>query len=244
MRQILFIAIALFTFACSNSSTDGYNTVKVLEVEQVGSYTYMLVRGSDSEHWIAASSMVANPGETYKYKGGLLMTGFYSKDLDRTFEEVLFLDEIISENAAMNQGNTSMDQGKAPMDQDHASMHQGMQELTPGSVVVDEKADIKISGTEGTISIAELYSNPGAYDGKTVQVQGKVTRFNSAIMERNWVHIQDGTEHEGKYDLTATSNEKFIVGNTVIIEGILAIDLDFGYGYSYEILLEKATAVK
>jgi len=237
VRQIIFIAIALLAFSCNNSSTDGYNTIKVLEVEQVGSYTYMLVKGSDSEYWIAASSIVANPGETYKYKGGLLMTGFYSKDLDRTFDEVLFLDEIISENASVNQGN-------APMDQDHASMHQGMQELTPGSVVVDEKADIKISSSEGTISIAELYANPKAYTGKTVRVQGKVTRFNSAIMERNWVHIQDGTEHEGKFDLTATSSEKFIVGNTVIIEGILAMDLDFGYGYSYEILLEKVTAVK
>ncbi len=62
-------------------------------------------------------------------------------------------------------------------------------------------------------------------------------------MELNWVHIQDGTEFEGKFDLTATSIESFEVGSTVILEGILALNKDFGYGYKYEILLEKATEV-
>ena len=63
-------------------------------------------------------------------------------------------------------------------------------------------------------------------------------------MERNWVHLQDGTELEGKYDLTVTSKESFQVGQVLTIEGILAVNRDFGYGYSYEILLEKATIVK
>ena len=62
-------------------------------------------------------------------------------------------------------------------------------------------------------------------------------------MERNWVHLQDGTEFEGKFDLTVTSSEAFEVGQVVTLEGILALNRDFGYGYSYEILLEKATAV-
>jgi len=63
-------------------------------------------------------------------------------------------------------------------------------------------------------------------------------------MERNWVHIQDGTEFEGKFDLTATSSETFEVGTQVTLEGILTLDHDFGYGYTYDVLLEKATAVR
>jgi hypothetical protein len=74
-------------------------------------------------------------------------------------------------------------------------------------------------------------------------VKGEITRFNAAIMERNWIHIQDGTEFEGQFDLAATSTETFEVGSTVVLEGVLAADLDFGYGYTYEILLENATAV-
>ncbi len=63
-------------------------------------------------------------------------------------------------------------------------------------------------------------------------------------MELNWVHIQDGTEFEGKFDLTVTSTESFKVGSVVTLEGVLALNKDFGYGYSYEVLLEKATAIQ
>jgi hypothetical protein len=34
------------------------------------------------------------------------------------------------------------------------------------------------------------------------------------------------------------------VGTAVTLEGILAIERDFGYGYRYEILLEEAVAVR
>jgi len=63
-------------------------------------------------------------------------------------------------------------------------------------------------------------------------------------MERNWVHLQDGTEFDGKYDLTVTSLELFEVGQVITVEGILALNRDFGYGYEYELLLEKATQIK
>ena len=52
-----------------------------------------------------------------------------------------------------------------------------------------------------------------------------MTKYNAAIMERNWVHIQDGTEFEGKFDLTATSSESFEVGQVVSLEGILALNM-------------------
>jgi len=35
-----------------------------------------------------------------------------------------------------------------------------------------------------------------------------------------------------------------VVGQVLTLEGILALNRDFGYGYSYEVLLEKATLVK
>ncbi len=89
-----------------------------------------------------------------------------------------------------------------------------------------------------------LFSDPSAYEGKVIQVRGEVTKFNPAIMNRNWAHIQDGTEFEGKFDLTLTSDESFEVGSLVTVEGVVALNLDFGYGYSYEILLEKTTAVE
>ena len=79
---------------------------------------------------------------------------------------------------------------------------------------------------------------------KSIRIQGKVTRFNEAIMETNWVHIQDGTEYSGKYDLTATTDNVVQVGSIIIIEGKVTLAKDFGYGYSYEVLMEKAILVK
>jgi hypothetical protein len=112
-----------------------------------------------------------------------------------------------------------------------------------GRVAVD-KSDVKVAVVEGTITIAELFSNPAAYEGKSVRITGEVTKFNAAIMDRNWVHLQDGTEHDGKYDLTATSAESFQAGSTITIEGVLTLNKDFGYGYSYELLLEEAKLVQ
>lgn len=217
---------------CSSNSTGEYTTVKVKEVEQVGSYSYLLVKAKGPEYWLAVPSMEATPGDTYHYQGGMLMTDFYSKELDRTFDKVLFLEALFSELPLANQNSPLTNQGS-----------QGSQEFSYESMVTIEKSDVNMETVEGTITISELFSNPGAYEGKTIRVNGEVTKYNAAIMELNWVHIQDGTEFEGKFDLTATSIESFEVGTTVTLEGILALNKDFGYGYSYEILLEKATAV-
>lgn len=223
MRNIFLLGLLLIVFGCNRNSSNGYITVKVKEVEQVGTYTYLLVKEKGPEYWIAVSSIVAIPGETYHYQGGLLMQNFYSKDLDRTFDKVLFLDNIISDKSSPNE---------VP------------EEVTPGSMVSVEKSDVDIEIVEGTISIADLFSNPESFEGEKIRIRGEVTKYNGAIMDRNWVHIQDGTEFEGKFDLTATSAESYVIGSTVTLEGIVALNLDFGYGYSYEILLEKATAVK
>ncbi len=95
-----------------------------------------------------------------------------------------------------------------------------------------------------TISIAELYANKTVYQGKTVRLHGKVVKYNPNIMGKNWVHIQDGTEHEGKNDLTATTGMTTKVGDEITIEGTVVLNKDLGAGYFYEILLEDATIVK
>ena len=223
MRNLILTGLILIVVSCNSSTESGLITVKVKEVEQVPNYTYMLVKGNGSEYWIAVPTMAASVGETYQYQGGMLMEDFHSKELDRTFDKVLFLEAIFS---------------------DANPIKKETQGVTPGSTVIVEKSGVNVEAVEGTISIAELFADPGAYEGKAIRVKGEVTRFNAAIMERNWVHLQDGTEYNGKFDLTATSSESFEVGSTITLEGILALNKDFGYGYSYEILLEKATAVE
>ncbi len=207
--------------SCTNTSKDGYITVEVKAVEQVNNYTYLLVKEKSAEYWVAVSKMKVNAGEIYRYKDGLLMEDFYSPELDKTFKKIIFLNELLSNSSRSTEV---------------------VKEVTPGSIVAVEKSKVEIEKIEGIVSIAELYSAPEKYEGKIVLVQGEVTKFNGAIMNRNWIHLQDGSEHEGKFDLTVTTDETFIVGSIVVVEGVLALNQDFGYGYSYEILLEKASA--
>ncbi len=134
------------------------------------------------------------------------MKDFYSKDLDRTFEEVLFVEALFAG--------------------DELAMEPA-QEMTPGSMAPKEKSSVVVEKVEGALTIAEIYADPASFEGKSIRVKGEVTKFNPAIMERNWVHLQDGTEFDGKFDLTATSNESFEVGTVVILEGILAIEPGF-----------------
>jgi hypothetical protein len=61
-------------------------------------------------------------------------------------------------------------------------------------------------------------------------------------MGRNWVHIQD--ESGAEFDLTVTTNEQVQLGQMVNMEGILAVNKDFGAGYYYKVIVENAISLK
>jgi hypothetical protein len=59
-------------------------------------------------------------------------------------------------------------------------------------------------------------------------------------MGTNWIHIQDGTGSNGTHDLLLTSNQSVKTGATIIAEGKVIKDKDFGSGYFYNVLLENS----
>jgi hypothetical protein len=115
-----------------------------------------------------------------------------------------------------------------------AKKQEGMQKLLDS---------IKISPAADGYSIGELYSNSKEFNKKTVKVRGQVVKVNMAIMDRNWVHLMDGTKGDNRSDLTFTTKEVVMVGDTVTFEGILAIDREFGAGYVYPVIVEDAVLV-
>lgn len=96
------------------------------------------------------------------------------------------------------------------------------------------------SNNEGSevVKLADLFENPDKYEGKLVKVSGTCIKVNAMIMGKNWVHIEDGSGE--KLDLTATTNETVSPGSVVTLEGTIALNKDFGSGYSYDIILEEA----
>ncbi len=93
-------------------------------------------------------------------------------------------------------------------------------------------------------TVEKLYQDKAALSGHEVQVRGKVVKVNNGVMKRNFLHIQDGTGKEGSNDLTVTSDETANVGDEVTITGTVAVDKDFGAGYTYPLLVEKAKIAK
>jgi len=92
-------------------------------------------------------------------------------------------------------------------------------------------------------TVADLYGKSASLAGKTVAVRGKVVKINKGIMGRNWLHLQDGSGEpaRGTHDLPVTSQQEARVGEVVLARGVLGVDRDFGAGYRYAIILEKAT---
>lgn len=99
---------------------------------------------------------------------------------------------------------------------------------------------ISFAGDAVVKTVEAIHIEKDALKGKTVQVSGKVTKVNNGIMNRNFIHIQDGTGKKGTDDLTVTSKQTAKVGDKVIITGTIALDTDFGFGYNYPIILEKS----
>lgn len=235
--------LILIMIACQpgqNSQAQGtadVHKVIVKEVLQTSAYTYLLVVENSAENWLALPKMQASPGETYYYRNGFKMTDFESKELGRRFPVVYFLESI----------STTPDiPVKASAVNPHAATVSVADSAAPSNYtakVVVEKEEIKIQPAEQGITIAELLAHKDKYAGKTVRIKGKVTKFNSKIMSKNWIHIQDGTEYSGKFDLTATTDIEVAIGETIILEGKVTLNKDFGYGYMYDVLLEDSKLI-
>lgn len=93
-------------------------------------------------------------------------------------------------------------------------------------------------------TVAALYAEKAKLSGHQVQLHGKIVKVNNAIMNRNFLHLRDGTGADGSNDLTITSQDTAEVGDEVVVTGTISVDKDFGAGYTYPVLLEQASVKK
>jgi hypothetical protein len=98
-----------------------------------------------------------------------------------------------------------------------------------------------IARAEGGKTVAELFAEKDALANTKVILRGKVVKTNAMIMDRNWLHIRDGSGAEGTNDVTVTTTGELPkVGDTVLVTGQVAVDKDFGMGYRYPLVVEDA----
>jgi len=200
---------------------------KVLEIIQTTTYTYAkLEEEGKGEIWIAVPKIDVKEGENIFFTQSMEMKNFEGKEAGKTFETILFVQDPAKDKATF--GGQAGGPSDIPKDFKHPD-----QETAP-------KEDVKIEKAAGGVTVADIFTKKNELKDKTVKIRGKVTKVNAGIMNTNWIHIQDGTSAGKDFDLTITSAEVPQIGQTILIEGKLSVDKDFGAGYKYNVIVEEA----
>jgi len=246
MRRLSFLA-ALALFACQqqptvietedssvkeifNSDSSPENSpnaehrVVVLDTLQSSRYSYLKVKEGEKEFWLATMRSNFQLNEEYSFSKGLYKTDYYSTEFDRSFDEIY----LVSQLRPLFSGSQ-----KQALDQ----MFKGGQQAPEAGVKISE-ADFD---REGSIKIKELIQNSENYINKEVQITAKVTKINANIMDRHWLHLKDGSFDT--FDLVATSQTAVPAGHIVTLKATLHQDVDFGAGYTYNLILENAEVI-
>ncbi len=226
---IIFILSVLDLTACKNEKPledlklpEGLEAGICLETMNSGGYTYAQLQHGDHKIWIAGPESVLKVGDTIYYTGGSKMGKFQSKTLKRTFDSILFVTNIAT------------------------SIHP-KETMTPEAHTSSKTADVgkvNVQPLEGGYTIERLYAEKANLAGKTIRIRGQVVKYNESIMNKNWIHLQDGTGEEGKNDLTVTSQDAVNIGDVIVIEGVIGVDKNIGGGYNFSIILEDGKVIK
>jgi len=231
LRNISLIVLAVLFAMCGRNTnvpvvhSEPANKFQVIEVIQITQYTYLNVLENSRGTWVAVNRQEINPGDIYYYDKALKMDNFHSKELDRTFEVIFFVNEI----------------SKSPFTEGHLSAevpgHSG--KVSPG-----EPLSVNISKSGDEISIGQIFENRDDFSGKEIEIRAIVVKINEGIMGTNWIHLQDGTSGKGSFDLTVTSQDLPALNKEVVFRGTITLSKDFGSGYFYDLIMENATLVK
>ena len=197
---------------------------KVTEVLNSGGYTYVEVDTGSEKVWAATSTTPVKVGDSIAFTTEMPMTNFHSKSMNRDFPLLYFVNQFISDSSkqAVSSAAPSSPHGKIS------------NEATAMAVAGIDKV-------EGGNTIAEIYAEKEKFDGKMIRVRGQVTKYTANVMGKNWLHIKDSSSQE---DLTITSENAAEVNSVVVVEGKLAVDKDFGYGYMYPLIVQDASVTR
>ena len=199
-------------------------TGKVQEIIEAAGYTYAQVDTGEEMVWVALSTTPLEKGEEITFSTSMPMYNFHSNALNRDFPVIYFSERLANTSEHPGTATTAM---KSP--------HAGIR------TAADAKPVEGIEKVEGGYTVAELYADRQALAGKTVRVRGKATKYTADVMGKNWIHIRDSSSPE---DLTITTDGTAAVDDVLVIEGRLATDRDFGYGYVYPVLVEDARVTR
>jgi hypothetical protein len=231
------LAVVLSLAAAAAAQAAGF-TGKVIETTNASSYTYVQVDTGTNKLWAAANRFPVKVGDVVTVPDSEPMLNFHSPTLNRSFPMIYFAGSIQvagapSQTASLPAGHPPITAGPA----NPAATQSAAQSKSPTADRIDFTG---IKPAAGGKTVEQIYADGAKLAGQSVKVRGKVVKYNGDIMGRNWLHIQDGTGGPASNDLLVTSAATVKVGDTVLVEGKVALNRDFGSGYKYSLLLEEA----
>jgi hypothetical protein len=214
--------------SASSAATDSSPSGKVVETMNSGGYSYAQLEKEGKKTWVAYPTLDTRVGDNLSFNDCVEMSNFQSRSLNRKFETIYFCD-------------SPKVKGKSGIMNGVKSPGSGATAVTPATKISVDKA----TGANA-YTISELYTKADNLDGKQVVVRGQVVKVSSGIMDRNWIHLQDGTGSAttNSNDLVITTDDTPSAGDIVTASGTLVKDKDFGSGYKYNVIIEKATVKK
>ncbi|GAO37648.1 nucleotide-binding protein [Sulfuricella sp. T08] len=230
LLAICMIVVAAFVWAGETPvfSSPAPTVVKgeVLEVKDVESYTYLRLKTKDGETWAAVNKSPVRKGAEVTIENVMIMKNFESKALKKTFPTIVF-------GTLGGAGGSAQAAGK-----DMATAHSGVAKTA-------DTGDIHVPKASGANArtVAEIMTKGAELKDKPVLVRGKVVKYNSQIMGKNWIHLRDGSGSAatGSNDVLVTTMSQAKTGDVVTVKGVVRTDKDFGAGYAYKVLIEDAT---
>ncbi len=204
---------------------------KVVETMNAGGYTYVCLEKKGKKTWVAVPEMRVSVGQEAAFQPGAEMINFKSKSLNRTFDRIIFSGGPASLQSASSRPDVQSGQAK------------NVTGSKAAAAPADKNAKVEKAAGSDAYTVGEVFDKRKALDKKTVVVRGKVVKVSKEILGTNWIHLQDGTGDPKKstHDLVVTSEDLPSVGDIVTVKGTVSKDKDFGYGYKYSVIIEKAS---
>ncbi len=207
----------------------------VAETMNSGGYTYARLTVDGKDTWIAGSEFPVKVGDQLTAAVDMPMENFRSRTLNRDFPIIYFVREVALNGQALSAAAAG---GTMPA---LAGSHGG----SDGAASAEPEEPTLIAAVApvpGSVKIADVWAKRAALSGKPLVLRGQIVKVNLAIMGTNWYHLQDGSGvvKDGTHDLVVTSAAELKAGDVVTVNGTLTTDKDFGAGYAYDAIVERA----
>lgn len=229
--------------APTSAPADGTLSGTIAETMNSGGYTYVRLKRENDEVWVAAREFTAAVGEPLQVAVEMTMRDFKSPTLNRSFPLLYFAAQVAKKGETLKPS--------APVSPVPANTPQPLDShsdrgVAPSPAPAGKNPPVaKVAPPPGGLAIAEVFARKATLSGKPVVVRGTVVKFNGGILDRNWLHLQDGSGSADaqNHDLTITTDAAAArpqVGDVITVSGVLGLKKDFGAGYAYDAILENA----